>query len=216
MSARQSNLMSKARPDAPRIRVAGVADEARVHEIMYGDPWPELVRIAGGIEQARVLGWLLVRSGGQTFVCELDSEAVGAIQSRVGRRHVARALAARPQVLRVLPQVYRISDAPGLMRRLLARRRVDFPPVAGAYHLTQLSVEQRARGRGVGTALLQFVEADARLRQFARISLTTGTANPARQLFERLGFRVIGEKSDRAFEKITGASGRLLMVKDLR
>ena len=46
-----------------------------------------------------------------------------------------------------------------------------------------------------------------------RISLTTATGNPARRLYERNGCRLIDQKTDARYERITGSAGRVLMVK---
>ncbi len=55
-----------------------------------------------------------------------------------------------------------------------------------------IGVSAEARGRGVGTLLLQALLADARARGFKRISLSVDRQNPARGLYEGLGFRDAG------------------------
>jgi ribosomal protein S18 acetylase RimI-like enzyme len=47
------------------------------------------------------------------------------------------------------------------------------------------------------------------------IGLTTRTNNPARRLYERLGYVVVRTKNSRLYERFTGAEGRVLMTKDL-
>jgi hypothetical protein len=47
------------------------------------------------------------------------------------------------------------------------------------------------------------------------LSLTTAITNPARRLYERNGYGVVGEKRDAEYERITGVPGRVLMVKEL-
>lgn len=48
------------------------------------------------------------------------------------------------------------------------------------------------RGRGVGTALLAALINEARARGLAGLSLSVEDANPARRLYERAGFEVVG------------------------
>jgi hypothetical protein len=45
--------------------------------------------------------------------------------------------------------------------------------------------------------------------------LETGSANPARRLYERHGFEVVETKLDSGYERLTGSPGRILMVKEL-
>jgi ribosomal protein S18 acetylase RimI-like enzyme len=49
----------------------------------------------------------------------------------------------------------------------------------------------------------------------SHISLTTATDNPARGLYERSGYRVIAQKTNARYRRITGSDGRILMVKDI-
>jgi len=57
-----------------------------------------------------------------------------------------------------------------------------------------LFVAQDARGRGVGTALLQAVTREARLRGYDDVRLDVIDSNPrARALYEREGFQAVGE-----------------------
>jgi hypothetical protein len=47
------------------------------------------------------------------------------------------------------------------------------------------------------------------------MSLITHTANPARRLYERHGFRVIETMTDAEYERYAGVEGRVRMVKEL-
>lgn len=47
------------------------------------------------------------------------------------------------------------------------------------------------------------------------MALTTTTANPARRLYERHGYRVVETRTDTVYERYTGIQGRHRMVKDL-
>jgi len=76
-------------------------------------------------------------------------------------------------------------------------------------------VDPRHRNRGIGGAMLDHAEEEARRRGHRLMSLTTTTANPARHLYERHGFRVVETLTDAAYERYTGIAGRHLMVKEL-
>ncbi len=71
-----------------------------------------------------------------------------------------------------------------------------FPADAGSYGFVApdipeltVGVTAGARGRGVGTALLRALLDTARAQGFPRMSLSVDRQNPARALYERLGFR---------------------------
>lgn len=50
------------------------------------------------------------------------------------------------------------------------------------------------RGRGIGTALLEGLEREARDRHINRLSLSVERENPAAALYQRLGFRPLGRQ----------------------
>lgn len=93
---------------------------------------------------------------------------------------------------------------------------VDMAPPPGSFHLVELQVHPRHRGRGTGGVLLDTVDADARASGASLLSLTTGSSNPARRLYERHGFSVVRERRGRRYARLTGIPGRVLMVKQLR
>ncbi len=102
-----------------------------------------------------------------------------------------------------------------MLRRLTIRTRLQFPPVEGAYHITEIHVHPERRNLGIGTRLLRFAEAEARRKGCERMSLSTTASNPARKLYERLGYLVVDQKTTPEYEAITGIPGRVLMVKEL-
>jgi len=61
----------------------------------------------------------------------------------------------------------------------------DVPEVA-------IAVRAQWRGRGIGTSLLQALIESAASRDVRALSLTVERANPARHLYERLGFTTVG------------------------
>jgi ribosomal protein S18 acetylase RimI-like enzyme len=68
----------------------------------------------------------------------------------------------------------------------------DTFPVGARYaEVYSLSVAQLARGRGIGTALLDFVDRELERRGIADIKIAVMVGNEeARRLYERRGFRV--------------------------
>ena len=58
----------------------------------------------------------------------------------------------------------------------------------GELHVEHLAVSAGARGKGVGTKLLRWMEAAARARGCAVLTLGVLRGNPARRLYERFGF----------------------------
>ncbi len=56
-----------------------------------------------------------------------------------------------------------------------------------------IGVEPGARGRGVGTALLEALIECARQQKLRRLSLSVESDNPALRLYQRLGFRRHGQ-----------------------
>ncbi len=68
------------------------------------------------------------------------------------------------------------------------------PPVPDdAWYLQHLAVIAQARGKGVGERLLVNVLERSREAGFARVLLDLYAENPARRLYERMGFEVIVE-----------------------
>ena len=64
--------------------------------------------------------------------------------------------------------------------------RADIPELG-------LAVHPAFRRQGIGTALLRALAGTARAEGFPGISLSVSPANPARRLYERAGFRKVGE-----------------------
>jgi ribosomal protein S18 acetylase RimI-like enzyme len=54
-----------------------------------------------------------------------------------------------------------------------------------------VAVSEGMRGEGVGTRLMDALEEAARAAGFTRLSLSVDTANPARRLYERLGYATL-------------------------
>ena len=59
-----------------------------------------------------------------------------------------------------------------------------------------IAVVEKARRRGVGTALLRTLAGEARLRGFEAVSLSVERSNPAVALYEREGFERVRAEAD--------------------
>lgn len=70
---------------------------------------------------------------------------------------------------------------------------IDVEAHTDEYYIDTLCVAAAARGKGIGTALLEFTEQLAREKGHVKLSLNVETAKTeARRLYERLGFTVTG------------------------
>jgi predicted GNAT family N-acyltransferase len=93
-------------------------------------------------------------------------------------------------------------DAAGAIHALALLDRV--PAGAGRFvfvdpglvRIGRMAVVDDARGKGVGTALLQFLETEARRRGATRFTLNAQVS--ARRFYERAGYRAVGAVFDDA------------------
>jgi ribosomal protein S18 acetylase RimI-like enzyme len=198
------------------IRAGTRADMPRIAELIAGDPGAEAVGILGGRRAARRFGLGLygIPPGKDAWkgcaVAERDGCIVGVVQSGA-QETLTFSPALAWLAIRTLGPL-------GIRRALSGMRvrdRVHVSPPPGALHITELNVDAACRGQGIGSALLDHTEIQARELGYKQMSLSATTANPARRLYERHGFRVAETKTDPRYEKMTGARGRVLMVKGL-
>ncbi len=102
-----------------------------------------------------------------------------------------------------------------LWRGMQLHGTVSVPPPAGALLLSELHVAPGRRGEGIGSELLNRVDAIARERGYSAIALQTYVTNPARRLYERHGYCVFDQKLDEEFARVTGVGGNVGYVKHL-
>lgn len=77
-------------------------------------------------------------------------------------------------------------------------------------------VAEEARGKGVGTALLQAVAEEARRRGYRQVRLDVVDSNPrARALYLHEGFKEVGTRSIGVMRHIFGFSSATTMVRDV-
>ncbi|MBO6895059.1 MAG: GNAT family N-acetyltransferase [Roseibium sp.] len=97
----------------------------------------------------------------------------------------------------------------GLLLDLLERE-----PEPGILLMDGIFVGEAARGRGVGTALLEAICAEARRRELGRVRLDVIDTNPrARSLYERFGFEEKSREETGPFRLVFGFSSATRMEK---
>lgn len=199
------------------IRRATKSDTERIAEILAGEPGREATAICGGVGPARRfgMGFVSLRDSPQgwphTTVAEGGGRVVGIIQAG----HQTEEFRLTPAVALLALRAFGPVRLVGVARRLRARARVQTHAPAGAYHISELDVDPGLRNQGIGGALLKWAEDEAREGGYKVMSLSTTMDNPARRLYERHGFRITETLTDPEYERITGISGRYLMIKDL-
>jgi ribosomal protein S18 acetylase RimI-like enzyme len=198
------------------IRPAVAADLRRIAEIV-GEPGPEAVPIVGNKRLARKLGIAVIMLPGSIMgwpystVAELDGKVVGVLQAGTDLPPGRLTWAERWTSLRILGPIRVLQMIP----RVNARMRVQHWTPKGTYHINEIDVDPEHRNKGVGGALLDWAEEQARNAGVSQMSLTTYDGNPAVRLYQRHGFYIADTKTDAAYERLTGIKGRHLMLKDL-
>lgn len=84
------------------------------------------------------------------------------------------------------------ASAPRVLWRGARVERLLAPPRPGELYVAHLGVEPAVRGRGIMAGMLEAEIAQARRRGYRAMSLDVARDNPARRLYERVGFRVVG------------------------
>jgi ribosomal protein S18 acetylase RimI-like enzyme len=197
------------------IRKARVDDTEHIAAIIHGEAGQEATAIAGSEEAAIAFGMAMARlpNGPQSWkhsiVADLDGGVAGVLQTNAGGD-----FSITPSLALLAVRIAGLGIF-AVVPRLMARKRVDIPPPEGSYHIAELHTHPALRNRGIGGALLDYAEREARWAGHQRMSLNTTTVNPARRLYERHGFRVVETRTDAKYERITGIPGRHLMVKEM-
>jgi ribosomal protein S18 acetylase RimI-like enzyme len=95
----------------------------------------------------------------------------------------------------------------------VARLGIDYTRRPGRALLWSFAVIPNLQGLGIGTALVRDAESRLRKRGFTVVEIDAGKDNPrARALYERLGYRVAGERRDEW--TYVDARGRTVVVHD--
>jgi len=187
-------------------------------DLVLGDAEQESTRVAmrqyalTDLETVRKLVRVAWRGGGnwRTSVLALhEGEVVGVLQTGHSSFGVSRELIIT--VLRTLG----VRRALGLPGRMRLRAAVSPARRPGSFYVSELHVAPGMRGRGFGHEMLVEAERMARQAGYRSMALHTYTTNPAQRLYTRFGFVIIERRTSEAFERLTGAAGQVLMVKEL-
>ena len=209
-------------PIADRVTIRPGREEEidRIAYIINDPPNAGALAVAGSAQKAVRGGRVLVRSGislhlPSTVVAEIDGAIVGIMDAGVDHPEIE---LGPMLVLKLLPRVLATVGPGGLWRLVRSRpayARVAFATDAASYYIAELDVDVAHRGRGIGGALLDYGEAQARAVGAPRMTLVTDLTNPAQHLYQRHGFRITETKRDAAYERWAQTPGRVFMVKDL-
>jgi GNAT superfamily N-acetyltransferase len=199
-------------------RRATSADVDRILEIVNAVPGEEALKLMGSAKLALQYDEGLVRldpipnKSRITVLAQNDDHVVGVLQYQFGDApHHSRA-----DVIKLLIKVL---GPIGFIRRfpaIYSRTTVDIETPTDSLHLTNVHVEEAARGQDVGTKLLQWAEDEARRIGANRMTITTIPTNVGGvRLYERFGFKVTKTVTSPSYEKHTGIPGRIFLEKDL-
>jgi ribosomal protein S18 acetylase RimI-like enzyme len=139
----------------------------------------------------------VVAVDGDEVVGLLDYSSDG--MSRTTRLALLYEIVGWKQFLRAIPIIY-------------GRQRVNTAEPDDAFHLLNLRIDASHRGRGIGTALMQWGQDKARELGYRRIALQTMASNSAIRLYERHGYRITKSRKHPLY---LHGEGRCLMEKVL-
>jgi len=200
-------------------RQARRSDLNRIVELMIGDPKQVTTQVGIKVFELKhhnqMLKLVRVISRGTrrwkySTLAEKDGVVVGFVQTGSASMKMT------PGMFWVALRFYGPSFMRVLAPRIKLQNRVQTSPHPEAFSISEIHVDPAYRGRGIGKALLEYAENNAREAGHKQISLQTWTGNPARRLYERCGYRVVKTRTDPEFEALTGTAGNHRMVKDLK
>lgn len=198
-------------------RKATAEDSDPIADLVFGETGDEGKRVAAAvleisdIERMRPLFRSMWRSAGNWRHCELlivDGKPVGVLQTgsssvKITPGLIFTALRALGLGALKMPSRMKIMD------------RVSPAKPEGALIISEIHVQQKYRGQGLGSIMMTRAEEQARGGGYKLMALHTRTNNPARRLYERCGYKAAGEATDPEFERLTGVAGNVLYVKRL-
>ncbi len=180
-------------------------ETTRVGMALYGIDSPDRIRAL-----FRVL-WRVAENWRHTELVIADGRPVGLIQAgSSGSSSVKITPGVVLAVVRTLGVGVRRVPS-----RLRIQRRVAPAKPLGSFVITEIHVVPEFRGMGIGDALLDHAEDEARRLGYRYCALHTLASNPARRFYDRRGYLNVMTTTDAEFEKLTGVSGNVLYVKDL-
>lgn len=188
--------------------------------LVYTPPGAEAIGLLGGENRALAFGRGLKElgmyrvEGDQLLIAVQGRRTLGMLLAHGGDGGMftwSRVAGLVGLSLRTFP----LRELPGFLARSRLRLRLDFPIPRPTLHIAEVHVDPASRGRGIGGLLLEAAERTAREGGLPQLSLTTLITNPARRLYRRHGFETAGKRTVEGYEALTGAPGRVMMVKAL-
>lgn len=200
------------------IRAAAPADRDAILDVMYRQPGPEMLGSCGTVEASRRFGAALLDLGGfpssskPVVVATMEDRVVGMLQYVSGGSGALGVL----DTVRVALRGFGVRGSVARIPAAIARARVELPVIQDELYLSEVHVDPELRGHGIGGALLDWVDEAAAEAGASTIWLITGSANPARRLYQRHGYTVTAERSSAGYQSRTGSPGRVRMQKPAR
>ncbi|SRR5450759_161179 len=103
-----------------------------------------------------------------------------------------------------------------MRRRMLPYVNVDFEKPTDSMIVENIAVSPKFRRRGLAEELLNEAIGIARTEGLANVQVGVFIGNkPAQKAYEKFGFKAVNEKTDPAFEEMTGSPGLMQMSLDL-
>ncbi len=207
-------------PDAPDVnfRFATSADIDRVLEIVNAVAGEEAVALMGSEKLALQYDEGLVRldpipnKSRITVLAQNGDHVVGVLQYQFGDAPHHSRVDVVKLLLKVLGPIGFVKRFPAIY----SRTTVDIETPTDSLHITNLHVEEAARGQDIGTKLLIWAEEEAHRIGATRLSLTTIPTNVGGiRLYERFGFKTTKTVNSPSYEKHTKIPGRIFMEKPL-
>jgi ribosomal protein S18 acetylase RimI-like enzyme len=200
------------------LRFATNADVDRIIEILNAVPGEEAVAFMGSAERALRYDDMMFRldpipnESRKTMLAEADGEVLGVFQYQFGDapHH------SRVDVLKVMLKVMGPFRLARKLPAIYSRTKIDIDIPTDSLFITNVHVDEAARGRDVGTTLLDWGLNEA-VRLGARdMSVTTLPTNTdAIRFYEKFGFEITQTVTDPSYEKHTKIPGRVYLVKEL-
>ncbi|HME87116.1 MAG TPA: GNAT family N-acetyltransferase [Candidatus Nanoarchaeia archaeon] len=98
------------------------------------------------------------------------------------------------------PKVFRKNFNIEETRIILSKtKRIGFYAVKlrqGCYYLNDIQISTSMQGKGIGTKIMNSIEKQALKLGKNKVQLTVFKDNPAKQLFEKLGYRTVNDRGD--------------------
>lgn len=161
---------------------------------------------------AHDMGLINLDIQGRYFVALLDSKVVGMLSLRFVSRKKEKSFKLNSSK----KALFRKYGFFGIIRALIFDDLMTYHPSKGELYVESIGVGQDARGKGVGTLLLDFAQSYCEKLGLKKMSLHVMKENPqAKSLYERCGFVEKSYRKLHLLKKSTGYSGIYFMVRDI-